>query len=92
MYVTSNGHCVEMKIPEQQKDTMDHLILPEDAKLLQSGNIADSNLRVNLYGGVIEKEGHQGILSHSILYTTVVLERKTVTMFKPFIRKFDENI
>ena len=37
--------------------------LSEDAKLLKSNN-GDSNLRVNLYGGKMEKHGHtEGILS-----------------------------
>ena len=38
--------------------------LSEDAKLLKSNNVGDSNLRVNLYGGKMEKHGHtEGILS-----------------------------
>ena len=84
MYMTSNDHCVEMHVPDNSwiyilKQM--HTKLPKDAKLVTSGHIADSNLRVNYYGGALKKDGHKGILSSPksssfisytlLLYTTV---------------------
>ena len=43
--------------------------LPKDAKLLKSGNNAESNVKVNLYGGVREKGGSKGILSSKLSAT-----------------------
>ena len=63
---TTNGKCVEldyipgMPIVYIAKQLISKV--PEDAKLLKS-DVADSKLKANLYGGVMEKYGHKGILS-----------------------------
>ena len=68
MYITKNGKCITMRqlnpdLPIVNIANQMISPLPKDAKLLKSGNSAESNLKVNLYGGVREKAGHKGILS-----------------------------
>ena len=74
--IRSSGKCIEQDIPSVYwSDILKQLTsqLPEGAQLLASGNITDSNLRMNLYGGVFEKDGYQGILSRNSSATLICM-------------------